>query len=337
MANGKPMSTSITIKVRPAAEAHELHEKHASAVEQYTDELARIPIEIDAATEMELTLRVACTPPRELRGVMVQFLDGDGKRVGQAELGEFDGDAYPGELVLKAPQHAGVHTWTAVLPAHSGDQTEYEAETTQFSFRVKKHTATVLVWDVPPAVVAGEAFTFKVGVKCSAGCRLENWRYVVKDQTGIALTSGVLGSEPWNGTAAIYYAEVAARAPVETGLHQWTIGAPSTDAAGLPHQDGAAHLSVRSVSKPDYVVAVEAVDRATQTPIKGANVAMHPYRATTGADGVAHIHVSKGQYRVLISGPRHMPHQVDTEVTADTLIRAELDLDEAPADYSFWL
>jgi hypothetical protein len=85
------------------------------------------------------------------------------------------------------------------------------------------------------------------------------------------------------------------------------------------------------------VVAVEAVDRATQTPIRGANVAMHPYRATTGADGVAHIHVSKGQYRVLISGPRHMPHQVDTEVTADTLIRAELDLDEAPADYSFWL
>jgi hypothetical protein len=335
MAIGKLMSTSNTIKVRPAAEAHGLPEKHATAVEQYTEESARIPIEIDAATEMELTLRVACTPSRELRGLTVQFLDGNGKQVGQAELGEFNGDAYPGELVLKAPQHAGVHTWTAVLPAHTRDQTEYEA--TQFSFRVKTHTATVLVWDVPPAVVAGEAFTFKVGAKCSAGCRLENWRYVVNDQAGIALTSGVLGSEPWNNTAAVYYAEVAARAPVETGLHQWTISASSTDAAGLPHQDGSARLSVRSVSKPDCVVAVEAVDRATQTPIRGANVAMHPYRVTTGADGVAQIHVSKGKYRVLISGPRHMPVQVDTEVTADTSIRAELDLDEAPADYAFWL
>src|SRR5215213_1263786 len=337
MASGKPMSASNTIKVRPAAEANGFPEKHATAVEQYTEESARIPIEIDAATKMELALRVACMPPRELRGLTVQFLDGNGKQVGQAELGEFDGDAYPGELVLEAPRRAGLHTWTAVLPAHTGDQTEYEAEATQFSFRVKAHTATVLVWDVPPAVVAGEAFTFKVGAKCSAGCRLENWRYVVNDQTGIALTSGVLGSEPWNGTAAVYYAEVAARAPVETGLHQWTISAPSTDAAGLPYQDGAARLSVRSVSKPDYVVAVEAVDRATQTPIRGANVAMHPYRATTGADGVAHIHVSKGKYRVLISGPKHMPHQVDTEVTADTSIRAELDLEEAPADYSFWL
>ena len=336
MAIGKLMSIN-TIKVRPAAEAHGLPEKHATAVEQYTEESTRIPIEIDAATEMELTLRVACTPPRELRGLTVQFLDGNGKQVGQAELGEFDGDAYPGELVLKAPQHAGVHTWTAVLPAHTRDQTEYEAEATQFSFRVKTHTATVLVWDVPPAVVAGEAFTFKVGVKCSAGCRLENWRCVVKDQAGIALTSGVLGSEPWNGTAAVYYAEVAARAPVETGLHQWTISAPSTDAAGLPHQDGAARLSVRSVSKPDYVVAVEAVDRATQTPIRGAHVAMHPYRATTGVDGIAQIHVPKGKYRVLISGPKHIPYGVDTDVTADTLIRAELDLDEAPADYSWWL
>jgi hypothetical protein len=39
----------------------------------------------------------------------------------------------------------------------------------------------------------------------------------------------------------------------------------------------------------------------------------------------------------LISGPRHMPFQVDAEVTADTSIRAKLDLDEAPADYAFWL
>src|SRR5215218_4800954 len=333
MASGMPMSASNTIKVRPAAEAHGFPEKHATAVEQYTEESVRIPIEIDAATKMELALRVACMPPRELRGLTVRFLDGDGKQVGQAELGEFDDDAYPGELVLEAPRRAGLHTWTAVLPAHTRDQTEYEAEATQFSFRVKAHTATVLVWDVPPAVVAGEAFIFKVGAKCSAGCRLENWRYVVNDQAGTALTSGVLGSEPWNGTAAVYYAEVATRAPVEMGLHQWTISASSTDAAGLPHQDGAARLSVRSVSKPDYVVGVEAVDRATQTPVRGANVAMHPYRATTGADGVAQIHVSKGKYRVWVSGPRYMIFHADHELTPYNPIPPKIQMHEAPADF----
>ena len=59
---------------------------------------------------------------------------------------------------------------------------------------------------------------------------------------------------------------------------------------------------VRVVSAPDCEVTVRALDREKQTPIKGARVVMHPYRAVTDENGVAKVRVARGQYDILVSG-----------------------------------
>jgi hypothetical protein len=85
---------------------------------------------------------------------------------------------------------------------------------------------------------------------------------------------------------------------------------------------------VRVVSAPDCEVTVRALDREKRTPIKGARVVMHPYRAVTDENGVAKVRVARGQYDILVSGSRYMPASTSVEVTADIITSAELDADQ---------
>ena len=84
---------------------------------------------------------------------------------------------------------------------------------------------------------------------------------------------------------------------------------------------------VRVVTSPDCEVTVRAVDREKQTPIKGARVVMHPYRAVTDDNGIARVRVARGQYDILVSGSRYLPTCVNVDVTADMISSAELDAD----------
>ena len=54
---------------------------------------------------------------------------------------------------------------------------------------------------------------------------------------------------------------------------------------GAPHAAGSSTFAVKVVTPPDYEVTVEAFDGQKQTPIKGANVLLHPYRALTDEMG----------------------------------------------------
>ncbi len=83
-----------------------------------------------------------------------------------------------------------------------------------------------------------------------------------------------------------------------------------------------------SSASPDCEVTVRAVDREKQTPIKGARVVMHPYRAVTDENGIAKVRVARGQYDILVSGSRYMPACTSVEVTADMITSAELDADQ---------
>ena len=86
-------------------------------------------------------------------------------------------------------------------------------------------------------------------------------------------------------------------------------------------------MAIKVVSPPDCEVTVEAVDREKQTPIKGARVVMHPYRAMTDENGIAKVKVTKGQYDILVSASKYVPVSIPVEVTADMVTRAELDVD----------
>ena len=198
----------------------------------------------------------------------------------------------------------------------------------------KPHTTDVVAWDMPSAIVAGERFRMKVGIKCSNECDLTNGDFGIYDHEGAQVATGTLRGDRWPGTAGLYVAEVELEAPAAEGLYTWSVRSPSTmleespgSDAGVPHAEGSVSFGVRVVSHPEYLVSVEAVDQDSQTPLSGARVVMHPYRAVTDERGVAEMRVAKGTYTLFVSQTRYVTFGLPVDVTADMSARAELYLE----------
>lgn len=189
------------------------------------------------------------------------------------------------------------------------------------------HAVQLTVWDVPSAAVVGERFRLSVGVRCSAGCDLGGRELSILDQEGSQVGTVKLGRDVWPGTEALYFAEVEARAPRTAGSHRWEVKA-ADGGSEPPHATDSLPVVVRVVSPPDCEVTVKAIDREKQTPIAGAHVVLHPYRAMTDGDGIAKVRVARGSYDILVSGSKYLPVCTSVEVTADMITIAELDVDE---------
>jgi hypothetical protein len=293
------------------------------------------PPEVDAGAELTISIRASCPHGCDLSGQRVSIRDADDAELAGAELAQRDGESHAARTALRAPLEVGEHACRAILAAHESDGISHEATVTAFSFTAKAHAMSVHVWDVPYATAAGQRFRLKVGVKCSAGCELTGRQLSIFDHEGAQVAAGGLGAEVWPGTSALYFAELEAQAPPRTGDHQWRIAIPAAD-TGPPHAEGSSGFTVKVVAAPDHEVAVEAFDRETQTPIEGAHVLMHPYRAFTDANGMAKLKVSKGSYRLFVSGFNYIAFEDSIDVAADVTVRAELAAEpEGQEDYVF--
>ena len=294
------------------------------------------PSEVDAGADMTLKGKVLCSPAADLRGTTLLVKDQDGAWAQSIELAEFDGETNEtGEFVVKAPVRPGAYTWLAVCPAHAEAGVSHEETSAPFSFTVKPHSTRVVVWDAPSAIERGEKFSIKLGVKCSSQCRPDGWALEVRDHDGKELARATLNDDPWPGTAAVYYTEVDLTAPDTEGRYTWEAKAP---AAGLdiPHAECIASFGVRVVPTPECLLTVVAIDMESQTPVKGAKVVVHPYRAFTDERGVAEVKVPKGEYRLFVSGKNYFPFRSDSEVSTDMTIRAELAVDLGLSDADVW-
>jgi hypothetical protein len=193
------------------------------------------------------------------------------------------------------------------------------------------HTMELTVWDVPPTAVAGERFAVSVGAKCSAGCALGGRALSVYDESGSRVGTVTLGHDVWPGTEALYFARIDVCAPLEAGSHQWEAKVAGCEAAAA-HTGGSFPLTVRVVPVPDCEITVRAIDRETQTPIAGARVVMHPYRAVTDDNGIAKISVARGAYDILVSRSRYLPACTSTEAgvsaSADMITIVALDAEQ---------
>ena len=206
---------------------------------------------------------------------------------------------------------------------------------------VQPHPTSVVVWDIPSAVVAGERFRMKVGIKCSHGsdgspgshdsddCRLTGGDFRIYDHQGAQVAAGKLSGDRWPGTTGLYVAEAEMEAPAAEGLYTWSVKGPQGEGsdAGVSHAESSVGFGVRVVARPDYLVAVEAVDKVSHKPIPGAHVVMHPYRAVTDERGIAEVRVAKGAYKLFVSQTRYLTFGLPVEVTVDMTARAELDLE----------
>ena len=293
------------------------------------------PSEVDARGDLTLKVELPGSATNESPASALLIKDQNAALVQRLELAERDAEnAARVEIVVAAPAEPGSYTWFAVRTA---DETSAAAEegATPFSFRVKPHRTHVVVWDVPAAVERGEAFNIKLGVKCSSECAPDGWMLEVRDDAGRKLARTPVSDGPWTGTAALYYAEVALRAPDKEGLYAWEAAAQMTD-LDVPHTESQAGFGLRVVARPECLLTIVAMDRESQSPIAGAKVVVHPYRAATDARGVAELRVPKGEYRVFVSGRNYFPFRDDHEIDADMTIRAELDVDVGPSDADVW-
>jgi hypothetical protein len=292
------------------------------------------PSEVDAGAELTITVRASCPDGCDLSGQSVSIRNQDGTESASAELTEFDGETYAtSAFILRAPLEVGEHIYRAVLAAQEQDGVLHVETSTEFSFAAKAHATSVNVWAMPSAIAADERFRLKVGIKCSAGCKLTGWPLSVFDDKGAQVGAGSLLDDVWPGTSALYFAEVEARAPLATGDHEWHVRTPGSE-RGVPHAAGSSTFAVKVVSPPDHEVTVEAFDSEKQTPIKGAHVLLHPYRALTDERGVAKVKVAKGRYKLFVSGFQYFAYQSIIDVAGDVTIRAKLTLEpEGEEDY----
>jgi hypothetical protein len=138
------------------------------------------PDAVDAGAEMTLQGQVSCAPTCDLRGHALLVKDEAGADVRSVELTRFDGEINrTDEFDVKAPVKAGGHTWLAVCPAVVKGGISYIEASTPISFTVTRHTTHVVVWDLPSAIVVGERFRMKVGIKCSSECHLANRNFEI--------------------------------------------------------------------------------------------------------------------------------------------------------------
>lgn len=309
------------------AKADKTHGQRTCAVEVASGE-------VDAGAELTVTARVSCPHGCDLRGQRISVRAYDDTELASAELTEFDGEAYvTSAIALRAPFKVGEHIYRAVLTAQERDGVSHEETSTEFSFAAKAHAASVNVWGLPYAIAAGERFRLKVGIKCSAGCKLTGRQLSIFDDEGAQVGTGSLLDEIWPGTSALYFVDVEAEAPLTTGDHKWQVRIPGSD-SGLPHAAGSFTFAVKVVSPPDHEVTVEALDGEKQTPIEGAHVLLHPYRAFTDERGVAKLKVAKGRYKLFVSGLNYIAYENTIDVAADVSTRAELTAEpEGQEDY----
>jgi hypothetical protein len=286
--------------------------------------VAVAPSEVDAGAELTVTVRACCPDGCDLSGQSVSIRTRDDAELAAAELTELDNESWAtSALLLRAPLEVGEHIYRAVLAAQEQDGVLHEATTTEFAIVTMAHAASVNVWGLPSAIAAGERFSFKVGIKCSAGCKLTGMPLSIRDQEGAQGGAASLLEDVWPGTTALYFAEVEAQAPPTTGNHQWQVQTPGSDLS-VPNAAGSLTFAIKVVNPPDHDVTVTAFDREMQTPIKGAHVLLHPYRAHTDETGVAKVRVAKGRYTLFVSGFNYIAYQNTIVVAGDVTIRAEL-------------
>lgn len=287
-----------------------------------------VPAEVPVGGEMALKVRAACSLGCDLRGQLVTITAQDGVRSKEIELTAWDGAAAEtGEFVVKAPAQPGDYLWTAQFPACRQQGVVHEESCAPLSFRARPHITSIAAWDMPSPIVLNARFKIKVGVSCSAGCKLTGQKVDVYGHQGARVATGTLGDVPWSDTAALYWAEVELDAPGAEGYYEWGVKFPAPDLE-LAHQGATAAFAFGTASPPAHLVTVEVIDSETGDPVRKVRVTLHstgaPYRAETDDNGVAKVAVPAGKYRLYVTRRGYRDPEMPVEVAGDLSLKVEL-------------
>ena len=200
------------------------------------------------------------------------------------------------------------------------------------------------VWDVPSPVAIRSRFRVKVGISCSASCRLTGRLVDVRDETGTTIGEGRLGEQPWPGTRALYWAELELTAPATDGLTVWVLTFPAAGMAAA-HADASMPFSFKTDRPPAHRVTITVTAAETGAPIAGADVGVGVYRTATDADGLTRCEVPAGAYPLTVWSDGYGAPPTTVDVTRDvtvavtavkTLTAAEQEADLERYEASQW-
>jgi hypothetical protein len=281
-----------------------------------------IPLEVDAGTDVTLTVAVSCGSGCDLRGTPVDVM-GPAGVVLTGELTTWDGTANEtSDLKIAVPPQIGEYAWSIVFPKHELESVIHEESSLPMSFRTIPHETSMAVWDVPSPVGINSSFSVKAGMQCSAGCRLGGRSIQVCDETGAKLGEGTLGDTAWLGTKALYWAEVELTAPPSVGVSSRSVTFVATDGESS-HEKAVAAFSFRTDRPPEHRVTVTVIEKTTNAPIENVEVRLGFYVASTGERGVLTLDVPKGTYELSIRREGIQAPPMPVHVIEDLTITVE--------------
>jgi hypothetical protein len=184
------------------------------------------------------------------------------------------------------------------------------------------HITSLAIWGIPAPAVLNAPFTLKVGVHCSARCRLAGQLVEVRDAHGGTVGRGRLCDAPLPDTETLYWADVKLQAPTVEGVSSWSVVFAASGMAA-PHEHALASFTLRTAGPPEHRVAVSVFVRGAATPVEGVEVQLGPYRATTEVNGAANLHVPKGTYELSTRKYGYAIEPLTVAVDCDLTVRLE--------------
>lgn len=293
--------------------------------------------EVDAGTEIVLTVKVSCPHGCDLRDRVVDVIAPDGVVVAGSPLAEFvDNVNETREFGFIAPEEVGEYSWNVVFATHHAEDDVHEEGVLPITVRTLAHDTSLAVWGVPSPIVIDHPLRIQVGATCSAGCNLSGKEIHIFDETGVSVAHAKLGATPWEGTRALYWTDVDLVAPAKEGSTSRSITFAPTELR-LPHGNASARFGFETVKPPQYSVAVKVVQKDAGTPIEDAQIRLGVYFAYSDSNGVAKVAMPEGTYSLdVLKTGYEAPSRV-LDVSDDVMVEVEVAVVPPENPDAYWL
>ena len=293
--------------------------------------------EVDAGTDIVLTVKVSCPHGCDLRGRVINVTAPDGTVVAASRLAEFSEHvSETPEFAFVAPDEVGEYSWSVVFPEQESDSLVHPQGSLPITVRTMAHDTSLAVWSVPSPIVIDHPFRIQVGATCSAGCDLRGKEIEVCDETGARIAHGNLGDTPWDGTRALYWTEVELTAPDHEGATTRSVRFAPTELP-LPHDCAAARFGFETVKPPQHSVKVKIVQKDTGTPVEEAQVRLGLYFAYSDPAGLAHVATPRGTYSLDVLKTGYETRSRVLEVNGDVTVEVEVEAIPPEDPDAYWL
>ena len=293
--------------------------------------------EVDAGTEIVLTVKVSCPHGCDLRDRVVDIIAPDGVVVGSSRLAEFvDHVNETTEFAFTAPEEVGEYSWNVVFAKYHDEDDVHEEGVLPITVRTLAHDTSLAVWGVPSPVVIDHPLRIQVGATCSAGCNLTGKEIDIFDENGVTVAHAKLGARPWEGTRALYWTDVDLVAPAKEGSTSRVITFAPTELQ-LPHGGASARFGFETVKPPQYSVAVKVVQKDAGTPIEDAQIRLGVYFAYSDSNGVAKVAMPEGTYSLDVLKTGYEAPSRILDVSDDVMVEVEVAVVPPENPDAYWL